>query len=228
MKSKHKFTPGQVVPMEERALLSGFGFPGVVGPVTTLGLRGAFVLTSQTYQNLQTTVNTAIGNFEKTVYNLYNQDGGETAAFNTAVGINTLGTGVNVWSYATGSLLASLDAQMGAAEFRLPWGGGLGAKNPTGGSGLSNKTDLTTTNPSTLSLQAANPTGAGGSVAELMEYAIESPSVTSASTLLTAMNTVRTETLSFSVTADGYIGILPEYVAYFGPGDLRFFGLRNT
>jgi len=42
------------------------------------------------------------------------------------------------------------------------------------------------------------------------------------------MNTVRTETLSFSVTADGYIGILPEYVAYFGPGDLRFFGLRNT
>ena len=57
----------------------------------------------------------------------------------------TLGTGPNFWSYPSGSLLARLDAAMGAIEFSLPWGGGLG-NNPTGGSGLSDKTALTTWN----------------------------------------------------------------------------------
>jgi hypothetical protein len=44
MKSKHKFTPDQVVPMEERALLSHF--PAALGPVTTLHLKGAVTVQS--------------------------------------------------------------------------------------------------------------------------------------------------------------------------------------
>ena len=48
MKSMHKFTPDQVVPMEERALLSA-AFPHRLGPVTKLNFRGAFVLTSRAY-----------------------------------------------------------------------------------------------------------------------------------------------------------------------------------
>lgn len=51
MKSKHKFVPSQVVPMEDRALLSSF--PPGIGPVTTLGFSGALVLTSQTYGSVQ-------------------------------------------------------------------------------------------------------------------------------------------------------------------------------
>ena len=51
-----------------------------------------------------------------------------TAAFFTTVGIGTLGTGSssNYWSYGSGTLLAGLDAQLGALEFKLPWGGGSG------------------------------------------------------------------------------------------------------
>ena len=222
MKTKHTFTPGQVVPMEERALLSGFHFPAVVGPVSTLGLRGAFVLTSRTYQNLQATVNTAILNFEKSVIRAYNRDGGFTDAFNTAVGAGTYGTGVNGWSYAGGSLLARLDSVMGAAEFKLPYGGGMGATNPTGGAGLSDKTALTTLNPVTGNL-------GGESVANLMDVAVNSAS--SAQTLSSGMETVRSETLAFNVTAADSpttIGILPGYVQAFGPAGGRIFGLKNT
>jgi|GEM_PF-3035886 len=222
MKTKHKFTPGQVVPMEERALLNGGGgwhFPAVVGPVTTLGLKGAFVLTSRTYQNLQATVNTAIVNFEKSVIKAYNKDGGLTTAFYTAVGTATYGTGVNGWSYATGSLLAKLDSAMGAAEFKLPYGGGRGgANNPTGGSGLSDKTYQTTANPVSANV--------GGSVAELMDTTIGT--ATTEQTLDNGMETVRSETLAFSITTDGSIGILPGYVEAFGPAGARIFGLKNT
>ena len=70
MKSKHKFVPSQVVPMEERALLSHFS-PGI--PVNTLGYKGAFVLTSTTYNKLQSQINTAILTFEHSVMRHFNR-----------------------------------------------------------------------------------------------------------------------------------------------------------
>ena len=73
--------------------------------------------------------------------------------FNAAVGILS-GTAANnntVWAYAPGTPLATLDAQMGALQFKFPWGGGLGI-NPTGGLGLANNTAVTT-NPQSVGLR---------------------------------------------------------------------------
>ena len=205
MKSKHKFVPSQVVPMEECALLSHF--PAGLGPVTTLNHRGAFVLTSRTYNNLQSQINTATLNFERSVVRLFNQQGGFTSAFDTAVGNFTLGTGPNSWSYAQGTLLAKLDATMGSLEFRPGGRAFTPSIGSGGGLGLSNRTNLTTLNPGEL----VDPnTGFTDSVAELMETAItteETNPAATASTLLNSMNQVRGQAL----------GIVPAYIVAFGP-----------
>ena len=215
MKSKHKFTPDQVVPMEERALLSSF--PAALGPVTKLHFRGAFVLTSRTYNNLQSQINTAIVNFEKGVLNAFTKDGGFTAAFDSAVGIATLGNGPPPLSYATGSLLAKLDAAMGSLEFKVPGGGANTASiGERGGVGLSNRTNLTTANPG----EPTGPSGLTGSVAELMDETIsadEAAGATSA-TLKSDMDLVRGEAL----------GIVPAYIKAFGPQGAKEFGLANS
>ena len=220
MKSKHKFSPDQVVPMEERALLSHF--PLGLGPVTTLHYRGAFVLTSRTYFNLQSALNTDIANFEHSIISVFKKDGGFTAAFDTAVGEGTIGSpsSPNFFSYASGTLLAKLDATMNSLEYKVPWGGGSPG-SPTGGLGLSNKTvNVTlTSNPGVL----VDPdTGANDSVAEAMETAITDQEFSTppgtAATLLSSMNVVRGQAL----------GIVPEYIITFGPQGVRDFGLKNS
>ena len=129
-----------------------------IGPVTTLGLSGNRVLTATTYAAVSHAVTIDILAFRNSVIAAFNADGGGTATFNAVafdatVGIGTLGgpTSPNFWSYGNGTLLARLDAQMGALEFKLPFGGGLGI-NPTGGSGLSDKTARTTLNPQSRGL----------------------------------------------------------------------------
>jgi hypothetical protein len=175
MKSKHKFTPDQVVPMEERALLSS--------------LRASLILTTTRLSKVESQVNTAIVNFEKAVLRAFNKDSGFTDAFNAAVGVTTLGMGPPPLSYASGSLLANLDRTMGSLEFQVPFGAG---SNPTtGGIGLSNKTNLTTFNPA----EPVDPvTGATDSVAELMETEITS--ATDATTLKSNMNQGRAAALT--------------------------------
>ena len=210
MKTKHKFTPDQVVPMEERALLSHF--PVGLGPVTPLHYKGPFVLTATTFNNLQSAINTDVANVEKSVIKLLNKQGGYTTAFDTAVGDGTFGTGPNSWSYAQGTLLARLDAQMGSLEFKLPGGhGSTPSIGGGGGSGLSNLTQLTSENPASLSL--------GASVAELMDDTISADEAAgaSAATLLSDMNAARAEALT----------IAPGYVDAFGPPGQGQFGTRN-
>jgi hypothetical protein len=218
MKSKHKFTPGQVVPMEERALLSGFRFPVVLGPVTTLGLHGKFVLTSQVYANVQNQVNKDIIAFIKSVSNAFtkfvNIASPNLTTFDNVVGIGTLGMGPN-GGYASGTLLARLDSQLAQQEFHLPYGAGF--NNVTGGVSLSVLTAPTSTNPASVNLGHK-------SVAKLMQDAITS--ATTAQGALAAMNTVRAETLA--IPAHGGVGILPGYVKAFGPGGSLLFGLRNS
>jgi hypothetical protein len=219
MKTKHKFVPGQVVPMEERALLSGFHFPF---PTKPNPFHGNLVLTSRAYQNLQTQVNRAIVTFESQVTRLFNREGGFTDTFFAKVGVGTLGEGPAPLSFASGTLLARLDATLGHLEFKLPFGGGEGVNNRTGGSGLSNKTALTSLNPAEVAL--------GGSPAELMETAIGF--ATTSGELTSGMETVRTDTLAFSITTGSTNeGILPSYVhAFGGPGATvsEEFGIRNT
>ncbi len=175
MKSKHKFTPDQVVPMEERALLSS--------------LSGKFVLTTTRLSKVESEVNSAIVSFEHSVIRAFNKDGGFTDAFSSAVGVSTLGNGPAPLSYASGSLLANLDRTMGSLEFQLPFGGG---SNPTtGGTGLSNKTNLTTLNPAAPVDPVTDTTD---SVAELMETEITS--ATDATTLTSNMNQGRAAALT--------------------------------
>jgi hypothetical protein len=262
MKSKHKFVPSQVVPMEERALLSTF--PAGIGPVTTLGLHGNRVLTATTYNAVSHAATIDILAFRNSVIAAFNADGGGTAAFNVVafnatVGIGTLGgpTSPNFWSYGSGTLLARLDAQLGALEFKLPFGGGLGI-NPTGGSGLSDKTALTTLNPQSrglwtffngLGLPPITAKGVvltnGVSVAEDMDITltVETGTTTTAAALSSDMNAVLTQAVSTSPTdaptlvlvpgpvALGNMtsGILPGYIQAFGPqgGVARVFGLKN-
>lgn len=222
MKSKHKFTPGQVNPLEDRALLSGFKFPAAMGPVNTLNFRGAFVLTSRTYGDVQNTVNKAILAFERDVARAFQRTNGDTVAFDKVVGTGTLGTGPK-GGYAPGSLLAKLDSIMVRAEGRLPFGRGLAGT--TGGVGLSTQTSLTSANPAAAS--AFNL-----SVPELMDNALLSAATTQEAAI--GMEQVRQETLNIVgnaplAQAAGVVpGILPGYVVAFGPGGERLFGLKNS
>ena len=237
MKSKHKFVPSQVVPMEERALLS------------------SVELSLTIYKDVLLAATKAIQVFEANVITTFNKDnvaGVPTAAFFTTVGIGTLGTGPNFWSYGSGTLLAALDTKMGAIEFHMPWGGGLG-KNPTGGSGLSNKTALSTLNPQSKGLWTffnglgIPPTEANGtvlpnavSVAENMELSLEedagtpaTPLPTTAAALTSDMNAVLTQTVSTHPTgAPVFFGnvtlsVIPGYVQAFGPTGERLFKLEK-
>jgi len=250
MKSKHKFVPSQVVPMEERALLSTF--PAWIFPVTTLGLSGNRVLTATTYNNaVVSPVAHAIQSFENGVITAYDNNhsanGAPTAKFYATVGIGEVGLGPTPLSYPAGTLLGQLDATMGAIEFRLPYGGGT---NPgtTGGSGLSNKTAFTTGNLVSQDLLAGfvakyiagtypnvlitpveqAAVGKGLSVAEYMGVTLSIAAgsnvglatPTSAAALTVDMNGVRFAVVHY---------ILPSYVQDFGPEGLveRFFGLKN-
>lgn len=215
---KHQFTPDGVVAMEERALLSGgLRFPAIAGGAHTLGYRGAFVLTSRTYQQIQAGVDSAIQNFNRTALTLFDRQGGFSNAFYSRLGVGTYGDGARPYLYGRGTALANVDARMTALESRLPFGGGRGANNPTGGSGLSNLTALTSLNP-----------GLGGSVgnmsvAELLETAVAVSSTRQE--LAQNLGTVRTQVLAWHGPE---MGVLPSYVAAFGPGGARYFGTRNS
>jgi|SRR5271166_705249 len=238
MKSNHKFVPSQVVPMEERALLSTV-------PALSLTI----------YKDVLLAATRDIQAFETSVINTFNKDntaGVPTAAFFATVGIGSLGTGPNLWSYGSGTLLAGLDTQMGAIEFHMPWGGGLG-KNPTGGFGLSNKTALSTENPQSQGLWnfwdsvGTPPTDANGfvlpnavSVAENMELSLKedagtlaTPLMTTAAALTSDMNAVLTQTVSTHPTGAPVFfgnvttGVIPGYVGFFGPTGERLFRLEK-
>ncbi|WP_165250018.1 hypothetical protein [Paludisphaera soli] len=215
---KHQFVPEQPNPMEARALLSGFRFPAAWGGSNTLGLKGAFVLTSRTYENVQRSVDVAINNFSRNVLTLYDREGGFTARFYDKVGVGTYGQGSQPYLYRAGTGLASLDSRLAALEVKLPYGRGLGAGNPTGGVGLSNRTALTSANP------ALDGTSEGDlSVAELMENAIG----TAADRAELASNMQRVRFVTLAGGTNGTLGILPSYVAAFGPRG-GVFGTRNS
>lgn len=218
--SKHRFVPEGVAPMEDRVVLNGggFQFPAVVGGGNSLGMHGAFVLTSKTYAEIQTAVNTAILNFTRNALALYDKEGGFTHAFDSKVGVGTLGSGSASHLYAPGTALAQIDARMAALEARLPYGRGLGTSNPTGGAGLSNFTAQTSTNP-------ALKDDGGQSVAELLETAITT--ATSRSELATNLQNVRVQVLGWGGHGNA-VGILPEYVAAFGPAGTKDFGTMNS
>jgi muramoyltetrapeptide carboxypeptidase LdcA involved in peptidoglycan recycling len=200
--------------MEERALLSTWHFPAVLGPVTRLNYAGKYVLTSRVYANVQAAVNTDINSFIKTVSKVWNNPN-----FGTIVGIGTLGT-TPIGGYAPGSLLAKLDGQLAAQEYKIPFGGS--DASVTGGLGLSVKTALTTTNPASANLN-------NESVAELLEDAINNS--TDLSSAVSGMQTVRAETLAI-LANNGGPGLLPSYVETFGPGGhtagTTVFGLKNS
>jgi hypothetical protein len=219
---KHHFVPGHVASLEDRALLSssGFKFPAAWGGNHTLGFKGALVLTSRTFSNAHTQINNAIQSFTRSTLNLLNRQGGFTDAFYEKVGVGTIGTGGNDWSYGKGTLLAAVDSKIASQEFRLPYGGGLGTKNPTGGAGLSNRTVLTTLNPASSSADVNNQ-----SVAELLENAVAN--ATTKQELQSNLEQVRILTLAGD-TSTTPTGILPSYVAAFGPAGARDFGLKNT
>jgi len=218
MKSKPKFIPGQVIPMEERALLSNF--PAALGPVTTLGLRGAFVLTSRTYEQVQNTVNKAILAFEQDVGRAFLRNGGATGAFFNVVGTNFTGFG----PYAPRTLLGRVDSIMQRVEARLPFGQGLAGS--TGGAGLSVRTAPTSTNPASVALGNL-------AVAELLDRVIlnASGAANPIQAARTGMETVRADTLNIVGNAPVVTqvpGLLPDYVVAFGPGGAGLFGLRNS
>jgi hypothetical protein len=216
---KHHFVPGHVASLEDRALLSGgFKFPAAFGGGNTLGYRGALVLTSRTYENVQSQINSAILSFNRSTLNLFNQQRGFTEAFDSRVGVGTYGQGGNDWTYARGTLLANIDARMASIESRLPYGGGRGANNPTGGSGLSNRTALTSNNPGSADNDYQ-------SVANLLEAAVFNS--TNRQELQSNLEQVRIQTLALG-NARTSTGILPSYIAAFGPAGTHNFGLRNS
>ena len=201
------------------------GFPVAMGPVTTLGYHGNWVLTSNTYNAVQNQVNVAIESFMTNVGKAWAHWGTTNPdKFAAVVGLDTnTGNG-----YAAGSLLAKLDAAMRCAEGHLPYGRGLAGD--TGGVGLSTTTAATSNNP--VVAQLAGLWESDGSVAGNMEAAIFASDTVSAAR--TNMETVRQETLNVVgnaplAKAAGVVpGELPGYVITFGPGGTGEFGLKNS
>ncbi len=202
------------VQVQNHGYSNGAGFarnPGL-GGANTLGMSGAFVLTSRTYGQIQRTVDSTITNFTRNALTLLNRQGGFTNAFYDTVGVGTQGMGGQSFMYGRGTALAHVDSQMRAVEFRLPFGGGLGANNPTGGSGLSSATSQTSVNPGLAATGYL-------SVAEALENAVAVSSTPQ--DLAANLNMVR-----YQVVGAG--GVLPSYISAFGPGGARYFGTRNT
>ena len=186
--------------------------------MTKLNFRGAFVLTSNTYNKLQSQINTVTLNFETSVVKAFDRFGGFTAAFDSYIGNSN-----SLTPYAQGTLLAIYDAKLAPLEFRVPWGGNSPG-SPTGGLGLTIRTNLTTKNPA----EPASPIGVnpvtGGptdSPAQLMDETIileEATPTPTIGALVTSMNAARAEIL----------GIVPGYVKFFGPPGQKDFGTANS
>jgi hypothetical protein len=251
MKKRH-FVPDPVSSLEDRALLSGFTFPTSWDGNNTLGFRGALVLTSRTYADVQSRIDDLLQTFTRNAIQFYHEQGGFTDAFDARIGVGTYGTGGTDWAYGKGTALARLDSLIASLELKLPYGGGQGTDNPTGGAGLSDRTALTTTNP-------ASSTDAVGSlsVAQLVEQAITDAA--DAKDLQTNLENVRVQVVAIhggstsgtgsgtgstadsssenssdsgngsdASAADAPFGILPAYIAAFGPSGSKDFGLKNT
>jgi hypothetical protein len=243
---KHHFVPDHVASLEDRALLSGFAFPTSWDGNSTLGFKGALVMTSRTYADVQSQINNLLQTFTKNAIKFYNEQGGATEAFDARIGVGTYGTGGTDWAYGKGTALARLDALISSLEYKLPYGGGQGTDNPTGGAGLSDRTALTTKNPASSSDSVGNL-----SVAQLVEQAITN--ATDAKDLRSNLENVRVQVLaihgsstsgasngtgstsasntgssSVASTDNTPVGILPAYIAAFGPSGSKDFGLKNT
>lgn len=213
MKSQRKsrsFTPALVDTLEDRVVQSGFKFPAAVfGPVQTLGYRGNLVLTSRTYEQIQREVDRAIKAFGNQFARAYIANGGVLDA-NTD----------RILGGANSGLLGQIDRIMARVESRLPYGRGLAGS--TGGVGLSTYTSGTS---------LSNPSGL--SVAELLYDGLNSASgVTSLADVRNTIEYVRQETLNIAgrgtMMGVSTPGILPAYVAAYGPGGTGDFGIKNT
>lgn len=218
-RKSRSFTPGVVDSLEDRVVQSGFKFPTELGPVQTLGYRGNYVLTSRTYAQVQREVDRAIKAFGNQFLRGYDPARGLDAATDKALGTVAGGMGGGAGVYKTG-MLAQVDRIMARVETRLPFGRGLAGS--TGGVGLSTYT-------STTSLSNAS----GLSVAEQLDLALNSGNgpLTRAQ-VRDAIESVRQEALNIAgrgvMAGVNTPGILPSYIATFGPGGTGDFGLKNS
>lgn len=221
-RTSRSFTPSLVDSLEARVVLNGGGyqFPAVLGPVTTLGYSGKFVLTSRTYSQVQNEINRAFQAFSNQYVRAYQH------SFNNGLDLDTvLGTvpgglmGQGPGQYTSG-LLGQIDRIMARVEGRLPYGRGLAGT--TGGVGLSTQTIANATSNVT-----------GWSVAEHLDSVLNSDNVYgSAAEVRQAIEFVRQATLNVvgNGTQDGVPspGFLAAYVQDYGPGGNGQFGLRNS
>ena len=147
--------------------------------MTKLNFRGAFVLTSRVYDNVQSQINKAITAYESNVTRLFNRAGGDTTSD----------------AFVTGEarLHARLDALMGHLEFSLPFGANMAPNDPTGGVGLSDKTAATTLNSAST----------GESVAQLLSDAAFAATTTQ--DLRSGIEQVRVETLALGGLLPEYV-----------------------
>lgn len=230
MKKRRQFTPEFVDSLEERALLSGgFKFPAALGPVTTLGFRGNFVLTSRTYAEVQNTINTAFQAFRTNFVRAFQRTGGFGTQLDTILGTvpgGKVGTGPG--QYTTG-LLGRIDLTMFQQERRIPFGLNLNPPGFTGGVGLSTLTAPTSAANTThlaVAEQLDAALNSGGTVATSATPNLNSALQAIEAVRETALNVVGNAPLALQVP-----GTLPAYIQLFGPRGLsgaRDFGLRNT
>lgn len=220
MRKKFEFRPSVDGRLEDRAFQS-VGFPAQLGPVTTLGYRGNWVLTSRTYAQVQTSVDRAVKAFSNQVVRALSTTFGPNGRrtyddFLAAIGAQGGGAG-SPGRYGR-TMLGRLDQLMYRSESRMPYG--LGRFGDTGGVGLSTWTSGTSRS-NTLGL----------SIAEQLDEVLSSGPLT-AREARDAIESVRQTALNITgqnaPLASQVPGILPNYVASFGPGGEQQFGLKNS
>jgi hypothetical protein len=191
--------------LEDRVVMnSSFKFPVELGPIVTGNYRGAWVLTSRTYAQVQNQVNAAIRAFGNQFARAYQQTGGPGAALDARLT----------------PMLSQLDRIMQMAESRIPYG--LGRAGVTGGVGLSNLTAPTSTSNTT-----------GLSVAEHLQFGLESVvgpyTLAEARQYIEAVRQSALAIVGTNAPLAAQIpGFLPGYITAWGPQGAGAFGLRNS
>lgn len=226
------FDPGrelasQVAKLESRVVLNAtFKIPEYL--VTQIpGQRGNLVMTNRAYERAQRMVDRAIKDFSGSMARLQRQYGPDYLD-NTHVQ-NVIGLG-GAGAYATNTLLGRLNQKMEIAEALFPYGRGVSVDPVIGevlGTGLSVRSADTGANVNPATYDPNFDGVSGTSVAGLLDDGISNILFgISTYTVNQTIERVRVNTLQFRDAGDG-VGLLPAYMASYGPTGSGSFSLIN-
>jgi hypothetical protein len=214
----------QMTVLESRLVLSTvFKFPAnLIGQIANQS--GNLVMTNRAYEQAQRIVDKAIKNFAGSMAKIQSKYGPDYLMNEQAIAEIGLGGG---GTYGSKTLLGRLNYEMERAEAKFPYGRGVATDPVIGGvigTGLSIRSAATGQNVNPASEDPDFESASGTSVAELIDQGLQNiVGGTATRNVAGIIEAVRVNTLQFREPG----GLLPNYLASFGPAGSRSFSLIN-